>query len=39
MLDAFIVNLAGNKSNINYMTQPTYDNNRKLNGIEFSLQW
>ncbi len=39
MLDAFIVNLAGNKSNINYMTQPTYDNNRKLNGIEFSLKW
>ena len=39
MLDAFIVNLASNKSSINYMTQPLYDNNIKLNGIEISILW
>ena len=39
MLDAFIVNLASNKSSINYMTQPLYDNNIKLNGIEVSILW
>ena len=39
MLDAFIVNLVSNKSNINYMTQPLYDSNIKLNGIEISVLW
>ena len=39
MLDAFIVNLVSNKSNINYMTQPLYDNNIKLNGLEISILW
>ena len=39
MLDAFIVNLASNKSSINYMTQPLYDNNIKLNGLEISILW
>jgi len=39
MLDAFIVNLVSNKSSINYMTQPLYDNNIKLNGLEISIVW
>ena len=39
MLDAFIVNLVSNKSSINYMTQPLYDNNIKLNGLEISILW
>lgn len=39
MLDAFIVNLTNSKSNINYMTQPLYDDNIQLNGIKFSIQW
>ncbi len=39
MLDAFIVNLAGNNSDFNYMTKPIYDDKINLNGLEFSIQW